>query len=144
MRFQVPQNLDIKDTVVFGLDFRKLLYLGGSLGLVLFLYLFGGGIILSLLIGGPVVVFAALLSFFNFNRQPFVVILQSIFRFLFNKKMYIWKQEGGDVYTERKIGEEVEIVESDSPSARSEKVRKLSANLIFDDSPSQDSIEVNI
>ena len=63
MRFQVPQNLDIKDTVLFGLDFRQLLYLGGSLGLVLFLYLFGGGIILSLLIGGPVVVFAALLSF---------------------------------------------------------------------------------
>ena len=52
MRFQVPQNLDVPDTILLGLDFRQLIYLGGALGFMVFLFLFAGGILPTLLFGG--------------------------------------------------------------------------------------------
>ena len=64
MRFQVPQNLDVPDTIFLGLDFRQLLYLGGALGFMVFLFLFFGGSLPTILIGGPVAVLAGFLSFF--------------------------------------------------------------------------------
>ena len=140
MRFQVPQNLDISDTIFLGLDFKQLLYIGGSIGLLVFLFIFGGGFITAVLVGVPVLALALLLSFFNLNKQPFVVILQSVFLFLLNKKIYIWKQEGGEDYAKRKMRREGERVGGGGSDAK--RVKNLSADLMFDDAVQEDEFNV--
>ena len=140
MRFQVPQNLDIPDTIFLGLDFRQLLYIGGSVGFLVFLLIFGGGFITAALFGVPVIAFALLLSFFTLHKRPFTIILQSVFAFLLNKKIYIWKQEGSDGYAKRKIQRD-DGVEAGGGSD-SDRVKKLSADLMFDDTIQEDEFNI--
>ena len=145
MQFQVPQNLDVPDTILWGLDFKQLLYLGGSVGLILFLLFFGGGLFSAILFGGPVLLLAIALSFVNFNRQPFIVVLQAVVRFFTKKKMYVWKQAKGDQYTQRSIKRKQSATTPSSPhNNNSEKVRDLSGSLIFDTSESGSDPEVII
>ena len=145
MRFQVPQNLDVADTIILGLSFKQMLYLGGALGLFIFLFFFAGGILPAAVIGGPVGILAALLSFFNFNGQPFSVLLQAIIRFFMRKKMFVWRKGENEKFTKRKIQRDV----SEQPlqnKGDGERVKDLNANLIFDDEvySSDTDIEPNI
>ncbi len=145
MRFQVPQNIDITDKILFGLDFKQLLYLCGAAGLFVFLFLFTGTIV-AILFGVPIVLFALLLSFFSLNNQSFVTIFQATIRFFMNKKMYIWKQEKGETYVERrgrqKSSADGEVKKAGDPDLK--RIGDLNANLIFDDSPSDDGVDVRI
>ena len=144
MRFQVPQNLDVSDTIILGLNFKQMLYLGGGGGFFIFPLFFGGGLLSAILIGGPVIILALLFSFFTFNSRPFVAVLQSMLQFVLNKKMYIWKQERGEEYTERKIKREDVGAAESTPHSESKRVKELGANLIFDDTPVEDGIRVDI
>ncbi|MCY4577400.1 MAG: PrgI family protein [Candidatus Kaiserbacteria bacterium] len=138
MRFQVPQNLDVPDTIFLGLDFRQLIYLGGAVGLLVFLFLFTN-IWVTLLAGVPVALLAGLLSFFSYNNQKFVTIFQSLIRFFSRKKMYVWRQGVSDVavqHTAQKGGStDGEFVSPDSSLQRQkvDKVREMSSNLVFSD-----------
>ena len=140
MRFQVPQNLDISDTIFLGLDFKQLLYIGGAVGFVIFLFIILSDFLISVLLGAPVIGFALLLSFFNLNNQPFITVLQSVMLFLMNKKIYIWKQEGSEEYAERKMRRDDVAVSNGGSDAK--KVRALNADLIFDDSEQEDELRV--
>ena len=139
MRFQVPQNLDVPDTILFGLDFRQLIYLGGALGFIIFLFLFTGGIVPALLIGGPVAILAGFLSFFVYNNQRFVTLFQALIRFFSRKKMYVWRQGATDAavqHTKKQQGTvDGEFVHPDSYTQKQkvDKVREMSANLVFSD-----------
>ena len=139
MRFQVPQNLDVPDTILFGLDFRQLIYLGGALGFMVFLFLLAGGIVPTLLFGGPVAILAGFLSFFSYNNQRFVVLFQALIRFFSRKKMYVWRQSDTDAavrhVTQKKDSIDGEFVHPDSYAQRQkiDKVREVSANLVFSD-----------
>lgn len=136
MRFQVPQNLDIPDTVFFGLSFKQILYLGGGLGFLLILYLVTGSFLVSLFFGAPVSIVAGLLAFFRLNNQPFIVILQSVMQFATKKRMYVWRQEGSRVYTERKTDTKEGKDPDNQNEARSRsRVQTLTSDLIFDDNP---------
>lgn len=133
MRFQVPQNLDVADTIFLGLSFKQIIYLGGGCGITIFAFFFLGGTIGAIFIGGPFILFALLLSFFKYNTQSFIVLLQAVIGFLYGGKMYMWKKEGNEKYQQRKISK-TENIESTNISnkTRSDKVRNLSNNLVFD------------
>lgn len=136
MRFLVPQNLDVPDTIFLGLGFKQLVYLGGALGLMVFLFLFVGGIGPALLLGAPVGIFAAFLSFFTYNNQSFVVILQSLIRFVSRKKMYMWRQSEAGVYAERDLRESPsaeQVVDPVSGDHSTEKIKGKSIALVFAD-----------
>lgn len=133
MRFQVPQNLDIPDTIFFGMSFLQLLYLGGGIGLLFILYLFTGSFIITVIIGLPVCGIAALLAFFRLNNQPFVIILQSVIQFSAKKRMYVWKKEVIDTsYIQRKSIKKQNTAESSQEESGKDKVKNLDADLIFD------------
>lgn len=139
MRFQVPQNLDVPDTIFLGLDFRQLIYLGGALGFMVFLFLFTGGIIPTLIIGGPVAVLAGFLSFFVYNNQKFVTLFQALIRFFSRKKMYVWRQGATDAAVQH-TKKQKDTVDGEfvHPGAyaqqqKVDKVREMSANLVFSD-----------
>ena len=129
MRFQVPQNLDVSDTIFFGLSFLQLFYIVGAIGWTIFVFLFLGGFLSAVFLGGPVIVFALLLSFFSFNTQSFTVVLQSVIRFFLGKKMYVWKKT--DVkympkHTPKQ--QEHEVSDTEQPG----KVNALKDTLLFD------------
>ena len=139
MRFQVPQNLDVPDTIFLGLNFKQLIYLGGALGFMVFLFLFLGGIVPTLIIGGPVAILAGFLSFFEYNNQKFVTLFQALIRFFSRKKMYVWRQGTTDAAVQhvKKQSDTIdgEFVHPDSYSQQQkiDKVREMSANLVFSD-----------
>ena len=139
MRFQVPQNLDVPDTVFLGLDFKQLVYFGGALGFMVFLFLFAGGIIPTLIFGGPVAVLAGFLSFFSYNSQKFVTLLQALIRFFTRKKMYMWRQDDTDAVVQHiaRQGDSVEgeFAHPNSYSQRQklDRVSEMNANLVFSD-----------
>lgn len=141
MRFQVPQNLDVPDTIFLGLNFKQLLYLGGAVGFAIFLYLFLGGIGPAILFGGPVAVLAGFLSFFTYNNQPFSAVLQSLIRFVTRKKMYMWRKsaESGQVGVVSRRGLSDDVSSAPSQSKGPEKIREASTNLVFSDDVDFDS-----
>ena len=137
MRFQVPQNLDVPDTIFLGLNFKQLLYLGGVIGFLIFLYLFAGGIVPVLLVGGPVAGLAIFLSFATYNNQSSVVILQSLVRFFTQKKMYMWRKSDSDAVVEHTMRNGDDVVQPSEDTSRGhhgpEKVKEMSTNLVFAD-----------
>ncbi|MDE0243671.1 MAG: PrgI family protein [Candidatus Kaiserbacteria bacterium] len=137
MRFQVPQNLDIPDTIFFGMSFKQILYIGGGIGFLLILYLVTGSFVISVVFGAPVCMLAGFLAFFRLNNQSFIVILQSMMQFMTKKRMYVWRQEGSRVYTQRKVNKKRGKRESKHQDGESDRgrVQNLNSNLIFDDNP---------
>lgn len=136
MRFQVPQNLDVPDTVFWGLNFVQLLYLGGAAGFLVFLYLFVGGITSSIVFGSPVVLLACLLSFLTYNNRPFLSIFWAFIHFISRKKTYFWRQSDVDTRIElsaRNIKSESSLTDSISRGHDSYRLKKTEVNLIFDD-----------
>ena len=139
MRFQVPQNLDVPDTILLGLDFKQLIYLGGALGFIVCLFLFAGGIWPTLLFGGPVAILAGFLSFFSYNNQKFIVLFQALLRFFSRKKMYVWRQGDTEAAVQHTAPKDASVdgdfVHPDSYSQRQklDKVRDMSATLVFSD-----------
>lgn len=145
MRFQVPQNLDVPDTIFLGLNFKQLLYLGGALGFIVFVYLFLGGLSTAVALGFPVVILACFLSFFSYNNQPFSAILQSLIRFFTRKKMYMWRktEEEGQVDsardTQKTRSSNTDVtVPTQQKTNTPEKIREVSTNLVFADDGSDD------
>ena len=139
MRFQVPQNLDDPDKILFGLSFKQLLYIGGSVGFLMFLFFFGGGILIVLIFGVPVAILGLLLAFFTYNNQPFIILLQAMIRFVSGKKKYIWKR-----FSNSSQEEVVLIREGDENNFEvnldKEKMKEINANLVFSDTDKFDEV----
>ena len=131
MNFQVPQNIDVPDTIIFGLSFRQLVYLSGAVGFFIFFFFLTGSFVLALIFASPIIFLAGLLSFFSLNKQPFSVILQSAIGFFRSKKMYVWKKEDVDSYVKRKLGNQGD--KKGSVVSEKSRVNDLSTSLIFDD-----------
>lgn len=91
MQFKVPQFLDIEDKIFGPFTFSEFVYLAGGGGICYVLYKALGfwiGIIPILAVAG----FALALTFYKPNNKPFVNMLESGFRYLFQEKLYIWKR----------------------------------------------------
>ncbi|MFA6476346.1 MAG: PrgI family protein [Candidatus Paceibacterota bacterium] len=94
MQFQVPQFIEMEDTIFGPLTFKQFLYLAGGAGLcfIWYVYLpFFISIFLILGTGGLVVS----LAFYKYNGRSFIFILESFIKYVFTKKLYLWKQGAG-------------------------------------------------
>ncbi len=91
MQFKVPQFLDIEDKIFGPFTFRQFVYLAGGAGLCFVFYRVLGffwGAVPILVLGGLVVA----LAFYKPNNKPFILMLESAFKYFFQSKLYIWKK----------------------------------------------------
>ncbi|MBI2109006.1 MAG: PrgI family protein [Parcubacteria group bacterium] len=92
MKFQVPQFIEVEDKIFGPFTFKQFLYLAGGVGISFILYkalpLFVAALVII-----PVAGLSLALAFYKINNKPFVGILESGFRYLLQKKLYIWKKE---------------------------------------------------
>src|SRR3989344_1434739 len=94
MQFKVPQFLDIEDKIFGPFTFRQFIYLVGGAGLCFILYRLIGfwfGFIPIFLIGA----FSAALAFYRPNNKPFIFMVEAVFKYLFQDKLYIWRKPKG-------------------------------------------------
>ncbi len=91
MRFQVPQFIEIEDKIFGPMTFKQAIYVGGSGGAIIALFYFLPTFV-AVLISIPIGVFAGALAFFKVNNRPFIVYVESMFNYMINEKMYIWKK----------------------------------------------------
>ncbi|MBY0376507.1 PrgI family protein [Patescibacteria group bacterium] len=119
MQFKVPQFLEIEDKIFGPFTFKEFVYLAGGAGVcfVLFKLL---GLLWGLI---PIIIVAslsALLTFYKPNNKPFINMLESMFRYTFDSKLYIWKRR---VLTqEEATRERIEKRESLEPMDRMSKL----------------------
>ncbi len=92
MKFQVPQFVEVEDKIFWKLTLKQFIYLvgGGGLSLVFYLWL---PLWLGILFIAPVVGFSLALAFYRYNDRPFIFMIESAVKYLFNSKLYIWKKE---------------------------------------------------
>ena len=129
MRFQVPQFIEIEDTIFGPLTFKQFLYLGGSGGLAFLFYVF---LPLWLAIV-PIIAVAGLgfaLAFYKVNERPFINIIESAVYYYSNPKLYVWKKQEKikkPTKTKTNEGENQAIV--DTPTLSASKLKDLTWSL---------------
>lgn len=92
MRFQVPQFIEVEDKIFGPFTLKQFVYLAGAVGIIIVLIKFLPTFI-AIMIAVPVVGVALGLAFFKVNSRPFIITLESMFKFLIGQKLYIWKKE---------------------------------------------------
>jgi hypothetical protein len=91
MQFKVPQFLEIEDKIFGPFTFREFAYLTGGAGMCFVLYKLLGlalGAIPILLVAG----LALMLTFYKPNNKPFINMVEAMFRYSMQSKLYIWKR----------------------------------------------------
>jgi hypothetical protein len=91
MRFSVPQFIDVEDKIFGQFTLRQGIYTIGSLGFALAIFL-KFGLLLAIVLGGPVLFLAFLLSFVKIHGRPFINILFSASLYFLKNKLYLWKK----------------------------------------------------
>ena len=90
-KYQVPQFLEVEDKIFGPLTFKQFLYLGGGLGIGFICWTILPKAI-GVLIGAPLTIFFVALAFLKVNDRPFIFLVESMFSYLFSKKLtYITK-----------------------------------------------------
>ncbi|MDB9944370.1 PrgI family protein [bacterium] len=91
MRFEVPQFIEVEDKIFGPFTWKQFIYLAGGAGIALITY-FTLPLFLFVLIGIPLSALAGFLAFHKVNNRPFSIFLESIFHYVSNKKLYLWKK----------------------------------------------------
>lgn len=91
MQFKVPQFIDIEDKLIGPLTLKQFLYLlgGGGLLTVLWIYLKLG---VFLIIGIPIGIIVLGLAFYKVNGRPLIYLLGSLIKYLTKPRLYLWKK----------------------------------------------------
>ena len=92
MRFQVPQFIEVEDKIFGPLTFKQFIYIAGGVGFCVVLFLFLPKF-LAIIIGLPVILFAAALAFYKINDKPFINVVEAFVKYTLTNKLYIWKKE---------------------------------------------------
>jgi hypothetical protein len=101
MRFQVPQFIEIEDKIFGPLTLKQFIYLAGAGG-VLFILLKIFPVFIAIFLAIPIVALAVALAFYKINRRPFVLVLESAFKYLLSNRLYIWKSKDTKQATAKK------------------------------------------
>lgn len=91
MRFSVPQFIDVEDKIFGPLTLKQGIYLIGGIGITVAIFV-KFGFLLAVLIGGPFLSLAFLLSFVKVQGRPFIHMLYSATFYFFKSKLYLWKK----------------------------------------------------
>jgi hypothetical protein len=90
MRFQTPQFIDIEDKIFGPFTFKQFIYLAGGAGVAYVLYkILPLGVAILIII--PVLILAALLTFYKVNNKPFMFTLTAWAGYVMQNKLYLWK-----------------------------------------------------
>lgn len=92
MHFQIPQFIEVEDTVIGPFTFKQFIYVLGGLSLSYTIYKS-----LPLFLAAPIVVavmgLALALAYYKVNERPFILTLEAGFYYLVKKKLYLWKKQ---------------------------------------------------
>jgi len=91
MQFQVPQFIEVEDKIFGPLTFRQFLYLAGGAGLSFIFYVYLP-IYISIFFIFPVVGLVLALTFYKHNGRDFIFLAESVFKYTFTKKLYLWQK----------------------------------------------------
>ena len=131
MQFQVPQFIEVEDTIVGPFTFKQLIFLLGGAGLV---YLTKQA--LPSLIAWPVMlilaVFTWALVFYKVNDRPFILALQAMAKYYMSSKLYLWNKREKSIY--REIAKKGAVIpEMMTPTLSQNKLKELSWSLDIND-----------
>jgi len=117
MRFQVPQFIEIEDKIFGPFTWKQFIYLvgGGGVAVVLFLISPRFGFVVA---GLPVLGLALLLGFYPVNNRPFAIYLESMLRYVFGAKLYLWRKQSDFVYKKAPTAMETSIDVAGAPEAK--------------------------
>lgn len=88
---KVPQFIEVEDKIFGPLTFKQFLYvIGGAAGCFVIWSLLPKIIAVFLII--PMAGLALALAFYEVNKRPFVVILESYIRYHLGAKLYLWSK----------------------------------------------------
>lgn len=91
MRFEVPQFIEVEDKIVGPFTWKQFIYLAGGLGIAVVAFL-SLPFFLFILVGVPFAGLAGFLAFHQVNNRPFSLFLESLFQYMTNTKLYLWKR----------------------------------------------------
>lgn len=91
MRFQVPQFIEIEDKIFGPFTVKQFVYLAGGAGLCFILYHYLNFYI-ALFFIVPIASFSLALALYRVNNRPFILVVESAFKFFLTDKLYIWKK----------------------------------------------------
>lgn len=89
MQFQVPQFIEVEDTIFGPLTFKQFIYVAGGVGIALIAWRMLP-FLLAFPIMGAAVALGAALAFVKFNDRPLVSVFEHAFYFLINARLYLW------------------------------------------------------
>lgn len=92
MRFQVPQFIEVENKIFGPLTLKQFIYLAGGAGISVVSWYFLPRFV-SIIIIVPIIIFSLALAFYKVNNRPFIFLLESMYYYLFSKKLYIWKKK---------------------------------------------------
>lgn len=125
MQFQLPQFIEVEDTIFGPLTFKQFLYLAGGAALCFILYVY-----LPIYIAiFPIIAVAALsaaLTFYKYNGRNFIYLAESATKFFFSGKLYLWKQ------TLANQDKKMEVVKKVPATPEGVNIPKLSASKLRD------------
>jgi hypothetical protein len=92
MNYQVPQFIEVEDKIVGPLTIKQFIYIAGGLGMSFAVYRFFpiaflGWVIMAIIIG-----FSLALAFYKINNKPFINVVESAFKYIIGKKLYLWRK----------------------------------------------------
>ncbi len=90
MRFQVPQFIEVEDKIFGPFTFKQFLYLAGGAGMIAIAFSFLPKI-LAFFVAIPITALSVALTFYKINNRPFIFVLESFFKYLITRKLFIWK-----------------------------------------------------
>lgn len=128
MRFQVPQFIEVEDKIFGPLTLRQFIYLSGAAGIIVILWAILPTF-LAFMIGAPVAILAAALSFVKINNRPFIYILESAFSFILKSNLYIWKKRERELTHTKLDKKEVKREDLIVPTLSKSKLKDLAWSL---------------
>lgn len=99
MRYNVPQYIDIEDTIVGPLTAKQILWLFGMAAVLLIVWMTVGDKVVFFVVGIPIALVFVALAFYKPQGQPLIKFIMHAVLFVVRPKMYMWKR--GDVVKER-------------------------------------------
>lgn len=96
MQYQVPQFIEVEDTILLGLSFKQLAYVGSGLGILYLSFRFIPWTPIALLVGMIFGGFFFLIAFYRFNERPFLALVDSALQYISQTRLYIWKRKPKD------------------------------------------------
>lgn len=93
MRFQVPQFIEIEDKIFGPLTIKQFIYLAGGVGISTVFFTFFSSKFIAFVFSVPFIVFSVVLAFYKPQGRPFILIVESFFKYVLSNKLYIWKKE---------------------------------------------------